>query len=53
MKKQFAASIANKLIDKLNTHVRLNEVEEYKKQLNYIEDQIKKTNLNQVRSVLF
>ena len=51
--KQFAASIANKLIDKLNTHVRLNEVEEYKKQLNYIEDQIKKTNLNQVRSVLF
>ena len=33
--------------------VRLNEVEEYKKQLNYIEDQIKKTNLNQVRSVLF
>jgi LPS O-antigen subunit length determinant protein (WzzB/FepE family) len=51
--KYFAASTVNKLIDQLNTHIRLSEVEEYKKQLTYIEDQIKKTNLNQVRSVLF
>ena len=51
--KYFAASTANKLIDQLNNHIRLNAVDEYKKQLVYIEDQIKKTNLNQVRSVLF
>ena len=51
--KQFASDNLNKLIDQLNNHIRLNAVEEYRDQLNFIEDQIKKTNLNQVRSVLF
>ena len=51
--KQFASNNLNKLIEQLNNHIRLNAVKEYRDQLNYIEDQIKKTNLNQVRSVLF
>ncbi len=51
--KEFASSTANKLINKLNNHIRLSEVEDYRNQLKFIEEQIKNTNLNEVKLVLF
>ncbi len=51
--KEFASSTANKLINKLNNHIRLSDVEDYRNQLKFVEEQIKNTNLNEVRLVLF